>query len=69
MDSFFVILSRLSPHAAASDHEWTWGEAGEQALYGAISVFTILILLTVLTWAAGKIVPRFEKGRNADNGK
>ena len=47
--------------------DWTWSEAGEQALYGVISVFAILILLTLLTWVAGKVVPRIEKGRDANN--
>ncbi len=41
--------------------DWTWSEAGEQALYGVFSVFIILILLTVLTWLTGKIIARFEK--------
>ena len=47
--------------------DWTWGEAGEQALYGILSVFAILILLTLLTWVAGKVVPRIEKGRNTNH--
>ena len=35
--------------------DWTWSGAGEEALYGIISVFVILILLTLLTWVAGKV--------------
>ena len=57
------------PLASAGSDDWTWGDAGEQALYGIISVFAILTILTLLTWAAGKIVPRFENRRNPDNEK
>lgn len=60
-------LIRRSAYAMADDRHWTWGEAGKQAFYGIISVFVILILLTLLTWVAGKVVPRFEKGRDANN--
>ena len=49
--------------------DWTWSEAGEQAIYGVFSVFIILILLTVLTWLAGKIIARFEKpSSSSDSG-
>ncbi len=40
--------------------DWTWGEAGKQAIYGLLSVFTILILLTFLTRIAGIIITRLE---------
>ena len=45
--------------------DWSWGEAGKQALYGIISVFTILILLTLLTRVSGSIISRIEKKQNA----
>jgi|GEM_PF-2291186 hypothetical protein len=45
--------------------DWEWGEAGEQALYGAISVFTILIMLTIMTRASGSIISRIEKKQDA----
>ena len=47
--------------------DWEWSEAGEQALYGVISVFTILILLTIMTRASGSIISRIEKNQNLAN--
>ncbi|MFO8009466.1 MAG: hypothetical protein R6U89_01505 [Dehalococcoidia bacterium] len=41
--------------------DWTWAEAGEQALYGAISVLIVLIILTLLTMLSGRLITRFEK--------
>ncbi len=46
--------------------DWTWGEAGKQAIYGLLSVFIILILLTILTRIAGIIITRMES-RNTIN--
>lgn len=46
--------------------DWTWGEAGEQALYGIISVFVILIMLFVLTKLSGNLVRRIENSREKD---
>ncbi len=45
--------------------DWDWGEAGEQALYGIISVFTILILLTIMTRVSGSIISKIEKKQDA----
>jgi len=45
--------------------DWVWGEAGKQALYGVISVFSILVLLTILTRVSGSIISRIEKNQNA----
>ena len=45
--------------------DWEWGEAGKQALYGVISVFSILVLLTILTRVSGSIISRIEKNQNA----
>lgn len=42
-------------------NEWEWGDAGKQALYGIISVFVVLSLLTLLTWLAGYIIKKLEK--------
>jgi hypothetical protein len=44
--------------------DWGWGEAGEQALYGVISVFFILILLTILTRVSGSIISNIESKQN-----
>jgi len=41
--------------------DWDWGEAGKQALYGVISVFSILIMLTIMTRASGSIISRIER--------
>lgn len=40
--------------------EWSWGDAGKQALYGVLSVFVILILLTLLTRLSGAVISRIE---------
>lgn len=49
---------------------WTWGEAGEQAIYGILTVFIILILLTYLTRLSGIIVARIDKANaSKDAGK
>lgn len=49
--------------------EWVWSEAGKQAIYGIISVFTILVLLTILTRVSGSIISRIEKNQNLSNSK
>lgn len=41
--------------------EWEWSEAGEQALYGIVSVFVILILLILLTRLSGIVIAKIEK--------
>ena len=48
---------------------WTWAEAGEQAFYGILTVFIILILLTYLTKLSGIIVARIEKANASKNAK
>jgi len=47
--------------------EWEWSEAGKQAIYGIVSVFTILILLIILTRVTGSIISRIEKNQNLAN--
>ena len=43
---------------------WTWGEAGELALYGVLTVFVILLLLTYMTKLSGIVISRIEKRRS-----
>jgi len=50
--------------------DWEWSDAGRQALYGIVSVFVVLSLLTFLTWLAGSIIKKLERGQNtADSGQ
>ena len=51
------------------NYDWTWSGAGEEALYGIISIFFILILLTLLTCVAGKVVPWIDKGPYTNDGR
>lgn len=44
--------------------DWEWREAGKQALYGVISVFTMLVLLIILTRVSGYVISRIEKKQN-----
>ena len=59
MDNYWDMIEQKSAD------DWNWGDAGKQALYGIISVFTILIVLTILTRAMGSIIYKMEHKQNA----
>lgn len=49
--------------------DWEWSDAGKQAIYGVVSVFVVLLLLTLLTMFASSIIRKMETVPNPDNGK
>lgn len=51
-----------------STDDWDWGEAGKQAIYGVISVFGMLVLLTLLTRLSGSVIARIESRQTAGTG-
>ncbi|MBC8511570.1 MAG: OadG family protein [Dehalococcoidia bacterium] len=44
---------------------WTWNQAGEVAIYGILTVFVILTLLTVLVRLSGMVLSRIDKRRKS----
>lgn len=49
--------------------DWEWSDAGKQAVYGVVSVFVVLLLLTLLTMFASSVIRKMETIPNPDNGK